>query len=446
MGGKIAAVIEGSIAEEIGIEPGDILLAINDNEICDLIDYNYFADEEYLELTVEKTDGETWLCEVEKYPDEELGLVFESVVFDGVRHCANHCLFCFVDQLPPHSRPTLLIKDDDYRMSFLEGNFITCTNLREEDYQRIGELHLSPLYVSVHTVDPLLRQSLLGLKRPAEILLTLQRLIALGCRIHTQIVLCPGINDGDKLRESLDSLASLALPRGGSRAASPAGGLLSIAVVPVGLTCFQRHPELRRPSADEAAALLDEIEARQRQYLASLGSRLVFAADELYLRAGRPFPAAENYEDYPQLENGVGLAAQFLDRWQQIRGSVPQRPAPCSAAIISGISGAAVLRPVVEDIRQISNSDVTLLAVPNRFFGPSVTVSGLLTGTCLTGAVAPGSYRQLILPSTMLKHEQDIFLDNMTVSEVAAALQTKITVCDPDPAFLLQAMYICSPS
>ena len=138
MGGKIAAVIEGSIAEEIGIEPGDILLAINDNEICDLIDYNYFADEEYLELTVEKTDGETWLCEVEKYPDEELGLVFESVVFDGIRHCANHCLFCFVDQLPPQSRPTLLVKDDDYRMSFLEGNFITCTNLREEDYQRIG--------------------------------------------------------------------------------------------------------------------------------------------------------------------------------------------------------------------------------------------------------------------------------------------------------------------
>ncbi|NLF80809.1 MAG: DUF512 domain-containing protein [Clostridia bacterium] len=446
MGGKIAAVIEGSIAEEIGIVPGDALLAINDNEICDLIDYNYFADEEYLELTIEKPDGEIWLCEVEKYPEEELGLVFDSAVFDGIRHCANHCLFCFVDQLPPQSRPTLKIKDDDYRMSFLEGNFITCTNLSEEDYQRIGELHLSPLYVSVHTVDPLLRQTLLGLKKPAEILLTLQRLIALGCRIHTQIVLCPGINDGDKLRESLDSLAGLALPRGGNREASPAGGLLSIAVVPVGLTCFQRHPELRPLSVDEAAALLDEIEARQRQYLASLGSRLVFAADELYLQAGRPFPAAEEYEDYPQLENGVGLAAQFLDRWQQIRGSVPPRPAPCTAAIISGVSGAAVLRPVVEEIRHISNSNLTLLEVPNQFFGPSVTVSGLLTGSCIASAIRPGSFQQLILPAAMLKHDQDVFLDNMTVEQLAATLQAKITVCDPDPASLLQAMYIYSPA
>jgi putative radical SAM enzyme (TIGR03279 family) len=443
MGGKIAAVIDGSIAEEIGIEPGDILLAINDNEICDLIDYNYYEDEEYLELTVAKPDGETWLCEVEKYPEESLGLVFEAAVFDGIRPCANHCLFCFVDQLQPQPRTSLLVKDDDYRLSFLEGNFITCTNLLEDDYQRIGELRLSPLYVSVHTVDPLLRQRLLGCKKPAEILLTLQRLIAMGCRIHTQIVLCPGINDGDKLKESLDSLVSLALPRGGNRELSPAGGLLSIAVVPVGLTRFQHHPELRPLSAAEAAAILDEIESRQQKYLDLLGSRLVFAADEFYLKAGRPFPAAATYEDYPQLENGVGLAAQFLERWQKVRGSVPQRPLPRTIAIVSGVNGATVLRPLVDEIRQISGSDLTLITVPNSFYGAQVTVSGLLTGSCIIDAVASGRYQQLILPSTMLKHGEDIFLDDMTTGELAATLKTTVTVCEPEPAALLQALFSC---
>ena len=236
---KISAIIPGSIAEQIGIEPGDILIAINDHQINDLIDYNYYADDEYLEIHIAKADGENWLCEIEKYADEELGIVFAASVFDGIRSCHNQCLFCFINQLHPKPRPSLLVKDDDYRMSFLAGNFITCTNLTEEDYQRIGQLHISPLYVSVHTVDPLLRQKLLGSKKSAEIMLALQRLISLGCRIHTQIVLCPDINDGKKLDESIESLTKLAID---SDSLSLGGGVLSVAVIPVGLTRYQKKP------------------------------------------------------------------------------------------------------------------------------------------------------------------------------------------------------------
>ena len=228
MGGKIAGIVPGSIAEEIGIEPGDTLVAINDNPVNDLIDYNYYEDGEYLELTIEKANGELWLCSVDKYEDEQIGLIFAANVFDRIRSCANHCLFCFIDQLQPNPRPSLLLKDDDYRMSFMEGNFITCTNLREEDYQRIAQMRLSPLYISVHTVDPLLRQQMMGRKKPAEILLTLQRLISMGCRLHTQIVLCPDINDGEHLEKTLDSLANLALDSN-RLLETPEGGVLSIA-------------------------------------------------------------------------------------------------------------------------------------------------------------------------------------------------------------------------
>ena len=440
MGGKIAGIVPVSIAEEIGIEPGDTLVAINDNPVNDLIDYNYYEDGEYLELTIEKANGELWLCSVDKYEDEQIGLIFAANVFDRIRSCANHCLFCFIDQLQPNPRPSLLLKDDDYRMSFMEGNFITCTNLREEDYQRIAQMRLSPLYISVHTVDPLLRQQMLGRKKPAEILLTLQRLISMGCRLHTQIVLCPDINDGEHLEKTLDSLANLALDSN-RLLETPEGGVLSIAVVPVGITKYQRNPQLRLFTPEEAGQLIDDIETRQEQYLQKLGSRLVFAADELYIKAGRPFPPADHYEDFAQIENGVGMAALFLKRWQDIKDQVPQHPVAAGTAVATGTNGAAVIRDIINEINQRSGSDITLVEVPNIFYGPTVTATGLITGTCLLHAIDKGQYQRLLIPSNMLKFDEDIFLDDMTVSQLSDKLETPIDIVGPHPADLLKALF-----
>lgn len=440
MGGKIAGIVPGSIAEEIGIEPGDTLVAINDNPINDLIDYNYYEDGEYLELTIEKANGELWLCAVDKYEDEQIGLIFTANVFDRIRSCANHCLFCFIDQLQPHPRPSLLLKDDDYRMSFMEGNFITCTNLREEDYQRIAKMKLSPLYISVHTVDPLLRQKMLGRKKPAEILLTLQRLISMGCRLHTQIVLCPGINDGEHLAKTLDSLANLALDTRRSLE-TPEGGVLSIAVVPVGITKYQTNPQLRLFTPQEAGKLIDDIEARQELYRQKVGSRLVFAADELYVKAGRPFPPADNYEDFAQIENGVGMAALYLKRWQDLRASIPHIPAAAGTAVATGTNGAAVISSVIAEINRLSGSDIKLVRVPNTFYGETVTATGLITGTCILNAIAQKQYQRLLIPSNMLKFDEDIFLDDMTVGELESKLEIPIEIVGPQPADLVKALF-----
>ncbi len=440
MGGKIAGIVPGSIAEEIGIEPGDTLVAINDNPINDLIDYNYYEDGEYLELTIEKANGELWLCAVDKYEDEQIGLIFTANVFDRIRSCANHCLFCFIDQLQPHPRPSLLLKDDDYRMSFMEGNFITCTNLREEDYQRIAKMKLSPLYISVHTVDPLLRQKMLGRKKPAEILLTLQRLISMGCRLHTQIVRCPGINDGGHLAKTLDSLANLALDTRRSLE-TPEGGVLSIAVVPVGITKYQTNPQLRLFTPQEAGKLIDDIEARQELYRQKVGSRLVFAADELYVKAGRPFPPADNYEDFAQIENGVGMAALYLKRWQDLRASIPHIPAAAGTAVATGTNGAAVISSVIAEINRLSGSDIKLVRVPNTFYGETVTATGLITGTCILNAIAQKQYQRLLIPSNMLKFDEDIFLDDMTVGELESKLEIPIEIVGPQPADLIKALF-----
>lgn len=429
MGGRIADVLPDSVAQEIGLEPGDVLLSINGQPVRDLIDYNYHSEDEYLELEVRRKDGEIWNCEVEKYADEELGLVFEANVFDRVRTCRNHCIFCFVDQLQPSPRPSLKVKDDDYRMSFMEGSFITCTNLTEEDYRRIGELRLSPLYISVHAVDPQLRGHLLGRRRPAEILLTLQRFISMGVQIHAQVVLCPDINDGAALAQTIDSLYAL----------HP--GVQTLAVVPVGLTKYQKNPALRLFTAEEAASLIDDIEARQRRYIDQCGQAFVYAADELYVKAGRPFPPASIYGDFAQIENGVGMASLFLEQWQSARSLVPKTPAEGPVAIATGHNGAYVLAPVVEEINRISGSEVELIEVENSFYGPTITATGLLVGSTLLERLPKGHYRRLLLPVNMFKFDEDIFLDDMTADELSTALETELRITEPDPAALISAIF-----
>ena len=429
MSGKIIQVLPDSIAEEIGIQPGDTLLSINGEPVADLIDYNFHCAEDALDLEVQRADGEIWMCEVEKDPDEDLGLVFAANVFDRIRPCQNHCLFCFIEQLPPNPRPSLLVKDDDYRMSFLEGNYITCTNLEDGDFQRIADLHLSPLYVSVHTVDPLLRQRMLGRKKPAEILLTLQRLIACGCQIHAQIVLCPGINDGEYLQKTIEALYAL-YP-----------GVLSVAVVPVGITKFQKNTSLRLFTVQEALQTLDQIHRFQHRAMKERNTAFVYGADEFYIRAKKEFPPASLYGEFSQIEDGIGMAALFLQQWEQCRGDLPKRASGERVGIVAGVGGAVVLHDAVWEMRQVPGAKVELLTVPNTYFGETITVTGLLTGSCLLDAIPPGCFDRLILPDNMLKFDEDIFLDDQTVDQVAKKLGTPITIVDGHARSLLEAVF-----
>ena len=262
----------------------------------------------------------------------------------------------------------------------------------------------------------------------------------MGCRLHTQIVLCPGINDGEHLDRTLDSLANLALDTRRSLE-TPEGGVLSIAVVPVGITKYQTNPQLRLFTPQEAGKLIDDIEARQELYRQKVGSRLVFAADELYVKAGRHFPPAANYEDFAQIENGVGMAALYLKRWQDIRASIPHTPAAAGTAVATGTNGAAVISSVITEINRLSGSDIKLVTVPNTFYGETVTATGLITGTCILNAIAQKQYQRLLIPSNMLKFDEDIFLDDMTVGELESKLEIPIEIVWPQPADLVKALF-----
>ena len=431
MGGIISSVKPGSPAERAGILAGDSLLALNGQPIWDLIDYYFGAAEEQLALTLSRSGSGEFSVSLCREGDADWGLVFTEEVFDGIRPCRNKCLFCFIDQLQPAPRASLLIKDDDYRMSFLEGNFITGTNMREEDFRRIRELRLSPLYISVHATEAALRGRLLGLGKPAPVLPLLKRLIECGASLHTQIVLTPGLNDGAALKATVADLAGL-FP-----------GVASIGIVPLGLTRFQSDPQLRLGTAEEAAALLEELAVWQKEYRGLYGTRLVFAADEFYIRAGLPFPPARRYEDFAQLENGIGQAALFAKEWERrmrrYRDAAPPETYP-KTAVVTGRAGAAVLAPLWLDIEHLTAGAADLLPVENSFYGPGVTVSGLLTGSCLAAALPRGVYARYIIPDCMLKHGSTLFLDDMTVEELARFLQTPVVAAPSNAAGLFAAI------
>jgi len=431
MGGIISAVEPGSPADLAGIQAGDMLLAINGRQLTDMIDYYFAAAEQRLTLALLRAGGEELTLTLEQESGGDLGLAFTAEVFDGMRICRNKCIFCFVDQLQPQPRASLLIKDDDYRMSFLEGNFITGMDLSAADFARIKELRLSPLYISVHATQAALRGRLLGLNKPAPVLPLLQRLIECGVSVHTQIVLIPGLNDGAALERTVDELARL-FP-----------GVASIGVVPLGLTRYQKRPQLRLGTAEEAAALLAWLKKRQKEYYKRYGTRLVFAADEFYIRAGQPFPPARHYEEFAQLENGIGMAALLAAEWRRLaracgRG-LRKRSGPKSA-LVTGLAGAAALKPLWPAIERLSRGALDILPVQNRFYGPGVTVSGLLTGSCLAAALPRGAYERYIIPDNMLKHGSALFLDDMTVDELENILQTPIMAAPGNAAGLWAAI------
>lgn len=419
---KIETVLPRSIAAKAGIKNGEILRWINGRELRDIIDYQYLTADEFLEMEVVDREGKSRRISVEKEFDSDLGIIFESAVFDGIRSCCNRCIFCFVDQMPKGYRRTLYVKDDDYRLSFLYGNYITLTNLREEDFQRIAEDHLSPLYISIHCIDPSMRKTILGVREQTPIMENLERLAEVGVQMHGQIVLVPGYNDGDYLTETLAGIASLG------------DAFLSVALVPVGLTrCHENG--LRVYQKEEAAAIIDFAEFQQKEFFRERGTRFLFIADEFYLLAGRDVPKDEDYEDYPQIENGVGIVRQFHDDFRYAMEEFPENyQCDRTFVIVTGIDGAKSLRPLIEEFAGINGLQIELLPVDNSFLGSTVTVTGLLTGGDIIRAVkghdAPNAI--YLLSDVLLKHHTDVLLDGITVEEIAKETQSEIKVVSGD--------------
>lgn len=420
-GALISAVQPGSKAEAAGLVIGDAILRVNGEKMQDLIDLSFALSEERVELEVKKHSGEIVRLRIRKKLDEALGFEFESAVFDRVRTCANKCIFCFVDQMPVGLRETLYVKDDDYRLSFLYGNFVTLTNLTEVDFQRICRLHLSPLYISVHTTDGLLRQRLLGIPRAAKIMEQLQQFADAGIEMHTQVVLCPDHNDGEYLTRTIRELAALR-PE-----------ILSLAIVPVGLTRFRTTcMPLRTFTSSEAAAIVDEVAGWQQQFRAETENSFVYLSDEFYLKAGRPLPADEIYDDYPQLENGIGLVRSFITDWQAAGGcsklvvncKIPER-------VVMVVAGTA-FAPSLTELLQPLSAAVQVEAVDNRFFGSAVNVSGLLTGSDIAAHVRSLAKQpqRLIIPATTLRKGTEVFLDGMTLGELRQIVDIPVQVAD----------------
>lgn len=411
---KIKNIKAGSIASELGLKPGDMITSLNGAEARDILDYSFHCPGEELTLGVTTVAGEAIEFIIEKDYEEDLGV--ELVL--TTRNCTNKCIFCFIDQQPPNLRPTLYIKDDDYRLSFLEGNYITTTNFRKHDCQRITSERLSPLYISVHATNPVIRAQLLGKNEPSQIMDTLHELTQGGVSFHCQIVLCPGINDGEVLKETLRDLATFGT------------SLLSLAVVPVGLTKFRENlPFLHPVSKEGARQVIATVAGFQIQSLKEIGRRTAFAADEFYLIAELPVPGPEYYEDYPQLENGVGMIRKFLTKANILRSLPPQGIPPKRLGLITGMAAYGTLTEVGEMLENaVSGLSAHIIPVENSFLGPNITVAGLLAGADIMGATAPhrGECDVFVIPESAVR--AGCFIDDWTRDDLARNLDKPVVV------------------
>ena len=419
----VDSVEPGSIGEELGFEPGDQLLSINGIRPRDLIDYRYLCVEEELHLEVRDAQGELHEVDLEKDADDGLGLAFTEALFDGLRQCNNHCPFCFIDQQPPGRRGSLYLKDDDFRLSFLYGSYLTLTNLNETDWARIESQRLSPLYVSVHATNPTLRARLLENPRAALLLEQLRWFAERDLQIHAQVVVCPGLNDGAALDQTLRDLSRFA---GGDWPA-----VLSAAVVPVGLTRFRPADDGLVPvSPDCARDVILQVERLQAQFQADLGTRFAWLSDEWYLIAGQPLPPRPDYEDLPQQENGVGSIRAFLESLDQATAALPQRlDQPRSCSWVVGRIVASALQPVLDRLNAVDGVRLRLIGLPSPYWGQEQVVTGLLTGQDLVDGLSEEDLGdELLLPSVMLRQGQPVFLDDMTLTQLREVLPVPIRV------------------
>ncbi len=424
----VAAVDPGSIAEKMEIQVGDRVLAVNEEEVKDIIDFQFgIADEDYI-LLIEKPDGELWEIEIEQGQNEFLGLAVEAISSKGLKVCCNNCVFCFVAQMPKGLRPTLYDKDDDYRLSLTQGSFITLSNLNEEDIGRILRLHLSPLYISVHAWNSQMRASLMKNPQAGKLPEQIERFAKAGIVMHTQIVLVPGYNDGPVLTKTIERLAAL----------YPA--VQSIAVVPVGLTRYREQlTPLRGFTSGEANSLINLAEKWQKRFFEQTGRHLVYFADEFYVLADRDFPDMAVYDDFPQLENGVGMARKFINEletgWQQLPDTLAER----SLHLITGTSAQALFElwrgRLMERFRGLQ---LTIHAIHNDFFGTSVTVAGLITAQDIARQLGNLAGEEFLIPRVMLKADEEIFLDDRSVKWLEEKVNGKARIVENNGFSLLE--------
>ncbi len=451
---RIRSVAPGSIAEEYGIEPGDILLSVNGNVVEDVFDYRYLIRDESLTLVIRKgvhseeflamglpgDEPEDWELEIEKDPLEDLGLEFESGLMDEYRSCRNQCVFCFIDQMPPGMRETLYFHDDDARLSFLQGNYITLTNMSDHDIDRIIRYHLEPINISFHTMNPQLRCRMLHNRFAGDIFPKVKRLKDAGIGMNGQIVLCRGINDGEELEYSLKEFEPY-LPQ-----------LHSVSVVPVGLTKYREHlPKLEPFDREEAGKVIDRIERWQEYYMDRYGTHLVHASDEWYILAGREIPPEERYDGYLQLENGVGMIRLLTGEVHEALHSLKEAPDqqilktaahPRHVTIATGMLACPTIKRLTEEITSVFPSvRADVVPIRNDFFGEQITVSGLITGRDLIRQLGGRDLgEQLLLPVNMLRSDEDVLLDDVTVGQIEDALQTKIIIVESDGQSLVNAV------
>jgi len=427
----VVKVEKGSIAEELGIEPGDIILAVNDSPIEDVFDYRYLINDEYIELTVKTKQGEVCVAEIEKDYDEDLGIIFESGLMDDAKSCCNKCIFCFIDQLPKGMRETLYFKDDDSRLSFLQGNYATMTNMKDSDIDRIIFYHLSPINISVHTANMELRKKMLNNRFADKILDIMKRIGEAGITMNLQIVLCPDVNDKDELEYSLEVLSGyIPMAR-------------SMSVVPVGITGFREGLYPMRPfTKEECADVIDTIERWQKKLKEKYDTAFVFAADEFYITAEREIPPTEAYEDFPQIENGVGMLALTISEAEEELESISGYDKEKHVSLVTGEAAYKFIKAIAEKVEnKFPCVKIDVHCIKNNFFGGFITVSGLLTGTDIIDQLKDKELGEsLILPKNLLRSGERTLLDDFTVEDIEKTLEVKIKIADESGTSLIMAI------
>ena len=424
----INSIDKRSPAERAGVRTGEKLLSINGHSVEDVLDYRFFGYDPDPVLVLEDPNGVQRRVQVKKGDAEELGLNFDTYLMDEPRPCSNHCLFCFVDQMAPGCRDTLYFKDDDARLSFLMGNYITLTNLSEREAQRIIDLRISPINVSVHATDPKLRSVLLGSKAGAESLRYMRAFAQAGIVMNGQIVLCPGYNDGIQLQRTMEDMAEW--------------GFASCSVVPVGLTKFREKLSRLEPVSRECAAqVIEQVEAFGEKCLEKYGSRLFFCSDELFIRAGRDLPGEDYYEGYVQIENGVGMLRSLIAEFEAGLRLEDAAVEASAFTIATGVSARPFLQDLADQVRTKLGVCGEVAAIENDFFGHTIDVAGLVTGGDLIRQLQQRKLgKRLLIPVNMLRHGGDVFLDDLHVSDVETALGVPVTVVEQDGFDLLDAM------
>ncbi|MBW4509812.1 MAG: TIGR03279 family radical SAM protein [Scytonematopsis contorta HA4267-MV1] len=418
---KITKVLPDSIAAEIGFDVGDAVVSINGSHPRDLIDYQFLCADEYLELEVLDSTGKIHHVEIEKDYDEDLGLEFETALFDNLIQCNNHCPFCFIDQQPPGKRESLYYKDDDYRLSFLYGSYLTLTNLPEREWLRIEQMRLSPLYVSVHATEPDVRIRLLKNQRAGQIMEQVKWFHERRLQIHAQVVVCPGINDGVHLERTIRDLASF------YRGEIPA--VASVAVVPVGLTRFRpEEDELTPVTPQKAQEIIAQVRYLQQEFRHKYQTNFVWLADEWFLIAGAELPSEKEYEEYPQIDNGVGSIRLFLKQFEETAAKLlPKKVSPRKLTWVVGNAVEVAFQPIVKRLNDVEGLEINMRAISSDYWGQDISVTGLITGhDLLLNLKEQDLGDAILLPNVMLKRSELVFLDDITVEEVSCKLNTKI--------------------